>query len=103
MRLLRRVTQILGSLTVHICPEMTGVTRAQAGAVMRPEKQRSEVRRVMRDAYLDSNLLRCLMTSTMVVVTQPRTRITAKMAPMRITITVSPSPASPPSLSPCRL
>ena len=57
----------------------------------------------MRDAYLDSNLLRCLITSTMVVVTQPRTRITAKMAPMRITITVSPSPASPPSLSPCRL
>ena len=45
---MRGVTQILGSLTVHICPEMTGVTRAQAGAVMRPEKQRSEVRRVMR-------------------------------------------------------
>ena len=46
------------------------------------------------DADLDSNLRRCLMTSTMVVVTQPRTRITATMTPIRMTTTVSPPPAS---------
>ena len=55
------------------------------------------------DADLDSNLRRCLMTRTMVVVTQPRTRITATMTPIRMTTTVSPPPASAPSLSPCRL
>ena len=54
-------------------------------------------------ADLDSNLRRCLMTRTMVVVTQPRTRITATMTPIRMTTTVSPPPASAPSLSPCRL
>ena len=45
---MRGVTQILGSLTVNISPEMAGVARAKAGAVMRPEEQRGSLTIALR-------------------------------------------------------